>query len=480
MDSGPVQLSLFQGPNAKPEVRPVTYTGVYAMHKYWAKKPPNLVRAFIERHSRPGDIVLDPFCGSGVVAVEAVLTGRRVVALDVNPMATFITRMTLAPVNLKHFDEAFRYLRAQIKPDIDALYTTRCQGCGRLVTATHVIWQEDVPRTLWLQCPTCGGKRVQDWSAEDQERWRTIQQQAVPYAYPQDKLIENSRVNAVGGRRVCDLFTHRNLIALSLLYHGIEEVADPTIRDLLKFAFTAALPQASQMVFVVRRRGRMNGQVTEKREEVGSWVVGYWIPRERFEIHPWNCFENRYRRVIRGKTELLAQMPKDYTEAHDFTELVRGGSALIATQSATHLSNLPTASTDYIFTDPPHGDRIPYLELSLLWMAWLGLKADFEQEIVISDAKARGKDLAAYRRGLQAAFHEMNRVLKPTGHLSVAFNNRERVAWQCLLQAVQSAGLELVDTETMTYSANSVIQDSRPGGLRGDFVLTFRKTGREP
>jgi len=453
---------------------------MYAMHRYWARKPPNLVRAFIERYSRPGDIVLDPFCGSGVTAVEAVLTGRRVVALDVNPMATFITRMTLVPVDLKHLDTAFRHLRARVKSDIDALYATRCQGCGCFVTATHVIWQEDTPRTLWLHCSTCGGKRVQQWSDEDQKHWETIQERTVPYAYPQDELIENSRVNAVAGKRVCDLFTHRNLMALSLLYHGIEEVADPTVRNLLKFAFTAALPQASQMVFVVRRRGRMSGHVTQEREEVGSWVVGYWIPRERFEIHPWNCFENRYRRLLRGKAELLSQLPKDYAEAADFAGLIHGGSALIATQSATHLLNLPTASIDYIFTDPPHGDRVPYLELSLLWMAWLGLKADFEQEIVISDAKARGKDLSAYRNGLRAAFCEMSRVLKPAAYLSVAFNNRESAAWQCFLEAAQSAGLQRVDTETMVYSAHSVIQDSRPGGLRGDFVLTFQKTNCEP
>ncbi|MCS6831446.1 MAG: site-specific DNA-methyltransferase, partial [bacterium] len=33
------------------------------MHKYWAKKPHNVVRAFILQYTRPGEVVLDPFCG---------------------------------------------------------------------------------------------------------------------------------------------------------------------------------------------------------------------------------------------------------------------------------------------------------------------------------------------------------------------------------------------------------------------------------
>ena len=42
-------------------------------------------------------------------------------------------------------------------------------------------------------------------------------------------------------------------------------------------------------------------------------------------------------------------------------------------------------------SDPPHGDRIPYLELSEIWNVILGEEPPFEAEIVVSNAKDRSK-----------------------------------------------------------------------------------------
>lgn len=43
-----------------------SYTGIYGMHKYWSKKPYNIIRDFILRYTTKGEIVIDPFCGSGI------------------------------------------------------------------------------------------------------------------------------------------------------------------------------------------------------------------------------------------------------------------------------------------------------------------------------------------------------------------------------------------------------------------------------
>ncbi len=45
------------------DLMPASYTGLYSMHKYWGKKPHNIVRSFIERYTQSGDLVLDPFLG---------------------------------------------------------------------------------------------------------------------------------------------------------------------------------------------------------------------------------------------------------------------------------------------------------------------------------------------------------------------------------------------------------------------------------
>src|SRR4030042_5206593 len=64
----------------------------YGVHPYFTRRPPNVVRAYIEQYSREGDVVLDPFGGTGVTAIEAMLLGRQAIHNDLNPFANFIAK----------------------------------------------------------------------------------------------------------------------------------------------------------------------------------------------------------------------------------------------------------------------------------------------------------------------------------------------------------------------------------------------------
>jgi adenine specific DNA methylase Mod len=61
---------------------PKRHTSEYLMHKFWARKPYNMVLDYIKHYSKKGEIVLDPFCGSGVTSIEAIKSGRKAVAID--------------------------------------------------------------------------------------------------------------------------------------------------------------------------------------------------------------------------------------------------------------------------------------------------------------------------------------------------------------------------------------------------------------
>ena len=64
---------------------------VHEFYRYPARFTPWFARAAIETFTRPGDLVIDPFCGGGTTAVEAQLTGRIAIAADINQLATFVT-----------------------------------------------------------------------------------------------------------------------------------------------------------------------------------------------------------------------------------------------------------------------------------------------------------------------------------------------------------------------------------------------------
>lgn len=63
----------------------------HGIHPYPAKFPPQIPERLIEILTRPGDVVLDPFCGSGTTLVEALRLDRAAVGTDVNPVAVLVT-----------------------------------------------------------------------------------------------------------------------------------------------------------------------------------------------------------------------------------------------------------------------------------------------------------------------------------------------------------------------------------------------------
>lgn len=448
-----------------------THTPMYLMHKYWARKPHNVVAEYIKHYTKEGDIVLDPFCGSGVTAIEALKLGRKAIAIDLDPMAIFITRMTAMRVDLDEFKRTFKKIEKNVKDQINELYKTKCRNCGNDVPITHVIWEKhndnEIPIEIWYKCPLCGDRKFQqrNLNTEDINLINEIKKKKIPYWYPTNKLIWNSRINVSKNTKVSDLFTKRALIALSILLHEIESIEEKDIKELFKFVFTSSLAGSSKLIPVVHG-GR----------ECKSWTIrGYWMPPKHFEINIWNSFENRYKKVLRGKENSNKEI-EYYMEVSNFEDLKNNGNILLLNQSATNLENLPSEIADYIFTDPPYGDSVPYLELDYMWSSWLKFNVNFEDEIIISDSPERTKNFKFYEKMLNLAFKQIFRLLKPEKYMTVTFHNTSIKIWNSLIKAVILAGFDL---EKIIYqpparaSAKSLLHPY--GSAVGDYYLRFKK-----
>jgi DNA modification methylase len=465
------QLELFKT-EKKGHYKADTYTGIYAMHKYWSKKPYNIIRTFIEKYSNENEIVLDPFCGSGISVIESIILGRKAIGIDINPSAIFITEQMLKKINTNEVLRIFEDIKNRIKNKIDELY--KIERDGNAIYATHFIWEGDKLTEIWY---SNGNRKKMVFKplSEDEKNAKKIKIDDIPYFYPKTPFFHNSRVNTKKGQRVCDLFTPRNLYALSILYNEIEKIEEEEVKNLLKFVFTSSVGQSSKMVFIVKRRGKNNGNTTEKKE-VGSWVIGYWTPKDYFEINVWKNFESRFKKIIKAKNEQL-YTSYEINETQNIQDIIDQDNnlCLLNKPAQKELKNLPDNSIDYIITDPPHGDRIPYLELGTLWNSWLKKEANFEDEIIISNAKERNKDINNYNQLINDVFVEIYRILKPNRYFSLMFNSLDDETWINLIINLSKIGFRLSNIETLGYSANSVVQDNRKKGLKTDFVLTFKK-----
>lgn len=66
-------------------------SSLHQLAPYVGKLKTGMVRVLINKYSHPGETVLDPFCGSGVVPLESLLLGRKAIGNDLNPYAYVLT-----------------------------------------------------------------------------------------------------------------------------------------------------------------------------------------------------------------------------------------------------------------------------------------------------------------------------------------------------------------------------------------------------
>jgi DNA modification methylase len=90
--------------------------GIYSIHPYPAMFHFMLVRKFLKEFSKEGDLVFDPFCGSGVSAGECLKLSRNFVGYDINPLAILIAKVRTTPQNIEELEKNLeKILKTKVK-----------------------------------------------------------------------------------------------------------------------------------------------------------------------------------------------------------------------------------------------------------------------------------------------------------------------------------------------------------------------------
>lgn len=84
----------------------------HSLHEipYRACFKPQLPKYFINKLTKPGDTVYDPFMGRGTTLVEGALLGRNVIGCDVNPLSVLFCRPRLNPIVVTDLEKRFTEL----------------------------------------------------------------------------------------------------------------------------------------------------------------------------------------------------------------------------------------------------------------------------------------------------------------------------------------------------------------------------------
>lgn len=447
--------------------KPAAYKGIYSFHKYWGKKPTESIAYFIEQFSKESDIVLDPFLGSGLISRECLTRNRRFIGIDVNPFSIEHTKFLLTLPDPSEYIAAINSIEKKIKEYILNTYRTTDKKI-----ASHYLWENEFIKNVWIK-PESGRSRIElAPTSADYELFKSFDQYEVKNIRD-ITFYTNSRINSKTSMTIYDLFTKRALHNIDLILNEISKYPINLKRALL-LTLTSSSGQMSNMVFAITGRGKTKNLISNK-IEVGSWVIGFWRPKLHFEINVWNCFKSRANKLHKTLLEIDTR-PLLIQESLETLLDNNSGAAIITSDCLETMVNMPNKSVTLICTDPPHSDRIPYLELSELWNSILNAKVSFEKEIIVSNAKERNKKKVQYLGDMKKLIDESSRVLKDDGMMLLYFNARDKQSWKFLDIVKDNSRLEIIGTFPLEYSATSVVQDNRKGAMKTDYVLVLRNT----
>ncbi len=467
---------------------------IYNMHMYWTKQDPYVVRQYIEHYTKPGDIVLDAFCGTGMTGVAAMMCGRHAILLEISPACIHIARNYTTPIDPNVLYKAYQELKAKVEPEIKPLYKTKCHNCGNsnaqiantilsdvykcprcgvdVLYAGDGRWErmkkgeklrrircgncgyefskakaEFVrvePIEIRVDCSVCktkGQKKAKPLDEEDWKRYIEIEggerfinelgsealeemkeekgldklsPKEPPYWYPKDVKFfgdEPKRNYKRGITHPYQMFSRRNLIALSILWHYIGQIESDQVADKMRLLFTATLYNVSSMYM-----WRMTGK--------GGLRKGtLYIPSLIQDMNVFKTFQDKSGDLFRAAIEMGSFKPV---------------LSLGAKSDARRLESIPDNSIDFAYYDPPYGKNINYSELNIMWEAWLDEFTDIHKEIL--ENEFQGKSRETYEAMMLSALKEAYRVLKPERRLTMVYSYSDPSMYRTIQNIAHKAG----------------------------------------
>jgi predicted RNA methylase len=514
---------------------PASRSGVlYSSFSYPTKISPESIAVFIASHTKPGDTVLDTFGGSGTTGLAAHLCAsptnevvalakrlgapvvwgpRNAIIYELSVLGSFVANIMCNPPDADVFLKAAEELISACEARIGSVYTA-IDDQGNQSTIRYAIWSDilkcgkcgyqvsfwDAMVTLSplsiaskFNCPSCGNtaevsevervyetfydhftgqqairrkkvlKRIygqtgrRKWSrpatVTDEAFVQAVASIPLPTCVPVVKIPWGDLYRSgyhKGITHAHHFYTSRNLLVMASIWEQIAQAPEDLQDALRLLALSYNATHATLMTRVVVKSGQKDFVLTGAQSGV-LYISS--LPVEK------NIFKG-----LRRKMKTIAAAFSAVRNSESTVRVVRGSSTKL---------DLPDKSVDYVFTDPPFGDYIPYAEINFLNEVWLGETTDRKDEIVISHAQ--NKTVSTYGTMMAKVFKEIARTLKDDGKATVVFHSAKAEVWSALQKAYQSAGLQIELSSVLDKLQGSFKQVTSTIIVKGDPLLLLSK-----
>ncbi len=513
---------------------PSTRTGpLYNAFSYPTKISPEAIAVYIATHTQPGATVLDAFGGSGTTGLAALLCDRPTPAmrkmadslgvkpkwgprsahlLEIGTLGSFVSETLCRPMAPATFAVAVDELCRQAADKLSWLYEAEGpDGCPG--TLRHAIWSDvlmcshcGLETSLWDACVKtmplamtdsfrCKGCRkmvavesceralesaidafgrkqltkkrvlVRVHGKSGSTKWQRpptpgdidlvarVSKIKPPKSAPNADLVWGELHRAgyhVGIEKLHHFYTRRNFIVMATLLDLAAAFPEELRGALRLLILSYNSSHSTLMTRVVLKKGQKDFVLTGSQSGV-LYISG--LPVEK------NILEG-----IRRKSKAFID---------SFAMLYGSRSKVVVHNTSSESVPLRASSVDYVFTDPPFGDYIPYAELNQINELWLGRTTDRAREVIVSPSQSKG--VQEYGAMMASVFKEVSRVLKPEGLATVVFHSAHSEVWRELAKAYTSAGLAVQATSVLDKIQASFKQVVSTVSVKGDPLLLLSK-----
>lgn len=255
---------------------------IYNAHSYHTKVPYKAIMRYILHYTKPGDIIWDGFCGTGMTGVAAQMCGcpdaqfktqieaemgddgirwgtRKAILSDLSPMATFIAYNYNNPVDAHKFETAFRKVLADCESKYGWMFETQhidhynrpivsIDGQPMMGTINHILWSDA------FICPSCSNEFIFWDVAVDQQACKVRDALICPHCGSKFKKNECS--------------------------HAITSEYDPAIGEVVTSAKIYPV-QINYSIGSKRYEKKPDSFDLEQLERIRNQKIENWIPHSR-------------------------------------------------------------------------------------------------------------------------------------------------------------------------------------------------------
>lgn len=509
---------------------------VYNAHSYHTKVPYKAIMRYILHYTKPGDIVLDGFCGTGMTGVAAQMCGiegplknefihlsneyqwgqRAAILSDLSPVASFIAYNYNTPISSSDVLQQMNSIIEACEKRTKWMYETKHENAAVGNTLfdqeaygiiNYVVWSDvfvcpvcgeefvffDVAVDLKNKkvsesfcCPKCGGRLTKReclrsksmfWNMDTQSNCTINKTVPVLINY----TFDGKKYEKKPDKDDIDLIQRINEMTIDISVPTDLIIPGDKTNEALRLGIS------SVDLMYYRRSLIVLGELFEEVEKVN--------PRLKViltSIASSLCSKTtRYNLGNRGNGsmpgvvfipslvaetnvfKLLTGKVRDFTKAFNVLSF-SDGNAAIQCASSTDLRNIPDSTIDYIFVDPPFGDNLMYSELNFVNESWLKVRTNNNDEAIVN--KTQKKAFAEYQELMTKCFGEFYRVLKPNRWMTVEFHNSKNSVWNAIQESLGRVGFVIADVRTLDKNQGSFNQvKGASQAIKQDLVISAYK-----